>query len=252
MGDQSLVRQFCALSVQKRGNGADEYEDAWASNPILGRFAIADGATESSYADCWARLLVDGFVASSAPIQDSWSSWLPPLQKQWVDFVDAKDLPYFAKNKVQRGAFATFLGVALQKSGWFRHKIHWSAVAVGDACLFLIRQGKFDQSFPITKADEFNSSPYLIGSRLTKTSALAEKEVRRYGTCFPGDCFWLMTDALSHWFLAQSEANKRPWEQLAPFLLDDAARANFPLWVEELRNNQELRNDDVTLVGLAL
>ena len=39
--------------LQKRGNRLDEYEDACAGDATLGRFAIADGATESSFAGQW-------------------------------------------------------------------------------------------------------------------------------------------------------------------------------------------------------
>jgi hypothetical protein len=51
-------------SVAKAGNLSEEYEDAyWPLDVVEGtgelfRFAVADGATESSYSKIWARLLV--------------------------------------------------------------------------------------------------------------------------------------------------------------------------------------------------
>jgi hypothetical protein len=53
-----------AFALHKDGNRPDEYEDAYAGNPRVGRFAVADGASESSFAALWAKLLVDGFVAT--------------------------------------------------------------------------------------------------------------------------------------------------------------------------------------------
>ena len=39
-----------ALSLPKQGHATDEYEDAWAADPAAGRFAVADGASESVFA----------------------------------------------------------------------------------------------------------------------------------------------------------------------------------------------------------
>ncbi len=41
------------LCLPKRGNTEDEYEDAWAVDPARGRFAVADGASETSFAGRW-------------------------------------------------------------------------------------------------------------------------------------------------------------------------------------------------------
>ena len=46
------------FSVPKFGNTEDEYEDAVAFSLPDQRFAIADGATESSFSDRWAQSLV--------------------------------------------------------------------------------------------------------------------------------------------------------------------------------------------------
>jgi hypothetical protein len=51
---------WSSFSLHKDGNRPDEYEDAFAGNPKVGRFAVADGASESSFAALWAKLLVDG------------------------------------------------------------------------------------------------------------------------------------------------------------------------------------------------
>jgi hypothetical protein len=49
----------------KHGCTTDEYEDAWAADSAAGRFAVADGASESAFALTWAGLLAEGFVATS-------------------------------------------------------------------------------------------------------------------------------------------------------------------------------------------
>src|SRR5438552_405223 len=109
----STPRQPCwrALQLPKRGHTATEYEDACAADPVAGRFAVADGASESSFAACWARLLAEGFVAGG--LTPGTSAWLAPLRRQWREQVHNRPLPWYAEVKREQGAFATLLGVAL-------------------------------------------------------------------------------------------------------------------------------------------
>ena len=103
----SLQPRCQALHLPKRGNSADEYEDAWAADPDRGRFAVADGASESTYAALWSRLLVESFVAARRP----WNElhWVDESQHRWAGSVDALDLPWYAEMKREQGAFATLL-----------------------------------------------------------------------------------------------------------------------------------------------
>src|SRR5260370_22536812 len=104
-----------AFAVSKRGNSADEYEDAFAANPVKGRFAIADGASESFFAALWAKLLVDGFTRMS-PRRVSKKDWLKSQRAKWWSEVEALALPWYAEAKRELGAAATFLGLTLKTS----------------------------------------------------------------------------------------------------------------------------------------
>src|SRR5262245_6886802 len=104
--------EFRTLWLPKRGNAVDEYEDASAGDPARGRFAIADGATESAFAGIWARLLVEGFVRDDVPHLGRWTHWLPPLQERLLTEVGGQEMPWYAESKLEEGAFATFLGLA--------------------------------------------------------------------------------------------------------------------------------------------
>src|SRR5829696_7044340 len=64
--------------VPKSGHAAEECEDAIAGDPSAGRFAVADGASESYAAGHWARLLVDAFV-TTGPAGD----WLKDPREAW-------------------------------------------------------------------------------------------------------------------------------------------------------------------------
>jgi len=70
--------------VPKDGHSAEECEDAVGGEPAHGRFAIADGASESFAAGEWARLLVEAFV-SKGPARD----WLAGPRERPL-LIDAK------------------------------------------------------------------------------------------------------------------------------------------------------------------
>lgn len=231
-------RAFC---LPKRGNSAEEYEDAFAGDPRSGRFAVADGASESSFAGLWAKLLVGGFVHKLAS-QPGQSSWLAPLQQRWAQEVDGMELSWFAEAKREQGAFATFLGLSLKQSDDPRTG-SWLALAVGDSCLFQTRDDALVKAFPLTRSTDFGSHPKLLGSR----SANHGPEQQERGKWRTGDRLWLMTDALAQWFLHRLEHGQKPWRALE-HVLSENHEATPDTWIEKLRDQDGLRNDDVTLV----
>ena len=98
--------------LPKQGNTAEEYEDAFAASVENRRFGVADGATESSFADIWAQALVEAFT-QSPPNGIEFDDWLKPLQEAWHKNVSWDRLPWFAEEKAKSGAFATLLGLEL-------------------------------------------------------------------------------------------------------------------------------------------
>jgi hypothetical protein len=234
---------YQALALPKRGHTVAEYEDAAALNEERGRFAIADGATESSFAALWARLLVAEFAAATHPDLAPWGDWLPTLQQRWAEQVGNHTLPWYAEAKLQQGAFATFLGLVV-------HDDRWQAVAVGDSCLFQTRGDELRYSFPLFSAADFDASPWLVGSRGGDAATMERRTRRAEGDWQVGDCLWLMTDALAKWFLEQVETRGRPWLELDAVLLSPSPKDAFADWVEGLRDSGRLRNDDVTLLVL--
>ena len=114
MAQGGPVLLCCALAVPKQGHSAEEYEDAVAADVEGGRFAIADGAADSSFAALWAQLLVTEFVAAPAEGLVCWPEWLGPLQRTWAERVGVQPLPWYAEAQLEQGAFATFLGVVVR------------------------------------------------------------------------------------------------------------------------------------------
>jgi serine/threonine protein phosphatase PrpC len=246
MTTTSTIR-WQSFALHKDGNQPDEYEDAYAGNPTSGRFAIADGASESSFANLWAKLLVQGFVASRG---QTTLNWLMPLQRKWAESVDRLELDWFGEEKRQQGAFATFLGLVLQKGQGGESR--WRAVAVGDCCLFQVRQGKLLVSFPASRPADFNNRPPLLCSRSRGGREGLSRAQRKVGKWQKHDRFFLMSDALAEWFLRRHEQQRTPWDSLLRRLAEPDPTAAMTAYIEQLRQQRALTNDDVTLLVIDL
>jgi hypothetical protein len=66
------------------------------------------------------------------------------------------------------------------------------------------------------------------------------------GGCGRGTAFYLMTDALSCWFLRECEWGREPWR----ILNDLGTHEGFAKLVGDLRAAGDMKNDDVTLLRI--
>jgi hypothetical protein len=209
-----------AFHTHKRGNAPDEYEDAFAGNPAMARFAVADGATESSFAGAWAKLLVEGFIdAKGKPWRNL--AWLGPARERWAADVDTLSLPWFAEQKRQQGAYATLLGIIFTRGTDAGGA--WHALSVGDSCLFRFRGNKLLHSFAMTRASDFSGRPCLFGSRGRAEETPYQALQRARGKWRPGDRFLLMTDALAEWMLRRNEQDEQPSADIDRLLNETAS-----------------------------
>ncbi|HEX3148555.1 MAG TPA: hypothetical protein VHR66_10755 [Gemmataceae bacterium] len=216
--------------VPKDGHTPEECEDAVAGDVDLGRFAVADGASESFAAGEWARLLVDAFVFTG-PVKN----WLTRPREDWSKAVTGQAVSWYAEEKFTLGGHATFLGLTTRMTD---DAIEWGAVAVGDACLFHLVAGACLSSFPLGRPADFNTSPALVGS---KGGTPAWKTAR--GFLRPGEALLLTTDALAQCLLTTAEDRAFAGPGLLCLDEDD----DFALWVAAQRMGGKLKNDDVAL-----
>jgi hypothetical protein len=219
--------------MSKAGHRVDEYEDAFAGDPEQGRFAIADGASESAFADAWARILVKAYVETPGP----WSGWLDAARERWRVQVEGRELPWYAETKFAEGAYAAMLGLAFTKDRWI-------ATAVGDCCFFQVRDHGLRRAFPMRHSREFGNRPSLLSSRSRLVEQPRTRRFHLQGNFRAGDAVLLMTDALSQWFLQQAEGGRQPWKDLQALATDE----QFVESMKDLRETGKLRNDDVTLM----
>jgi hypothetical protein len=233
--------------LPKAGSAPREYEDGVAWSMRRGRFAVTDGASASAFARLWAHLLARAYTAGwlrEASLEDD----LGPVQQRWATLVEPRPLPWYAIEQVRRGAFAALAGLTLNQDG------SWSALAVGDCCLFQIRSDRLLEAFPLADPRAFDNRPFLLGSRplanrsLRQCSAISSRE----GSWEPGDVFLLMSDALAAAFLElhlQLSAIG-----LSPLAVLDFLHtpSGFRRWISALRAERVLRNDDVSLLWLTV
>jgi hypothetical protein len=257
--------QISCFDLPKGGSDVGEYEDAYyvdvvssADGEIDGpevRIALSDGASESLLAGRWAGELVRRFARIDAV---RFAKTLKSATRDWergvTDYVNersARGVPvrWYEEPGLEQGAFATLLVLRLRDLEEDPRRGFWSAFALGDTCLFQVREETLVSAFPVTSSSDFGSAPALVPSRPRDIGRVASKLRACHGDWRAEDAFYLATDALSAWFLADNEAGRRPWETLRDLGTADAP-LSFADWVRMLRSRGVMRNDDVTLVRL--
>lgn len=241
---------FAFRTIQKNGFKPEENEDYFACSKDLSAFAISDGATESSYSAIWAEMLAKSFTES--PFNYLSQNIVLPF-KDMNAFIDEKlcnpSISWFAKEKAQQGSWATLLGIEF-KQGLDNKDFEWHACAAGDSNLFLIRNNQLEIAFPITKPQDFNCSPTLLGSNIESQNQLINQFKFAKGSFLQGDIIFLMTDAIAKWFLEEIKKDNGTENTLITIQKMLVTDESFYEQVEMLRNLNLLKNDDTTLIQI--
>jgi len=231
-----------------------EYEDACA----IGRHgiaAIADGVSEAIFSRQWAKILTAATI--EAPVQPStiqWrlESWLSRARERWQEQITKLELSWMQRQKLQavRGAYSTLLWIEFPvpdaDSGTSECQLPFCCRAVGDCCLFQIRDGRLLRSFPLTQPEEFERDPVTICSvqwRPDSELTFASMD----GCLQTGDTIVLSSDAFAKWAL-QAIARKEEinWDRL-----EGLDSSQWSEWVSSVRDHspdQRMRVDDTTLI----
>jgi hypothetical protein len=238
-----------AFFVSKDLEYPDQYQDAFELNAEHGVAAIADGVSSAIFSGPWARLLTRMAVdAPPDPVSaDVVRSWLAGPRTDWAQHVDSRKLAWYQRPKLADGAMTTLLWLTLSPiddrstNGDYRLR----AFAVGDCCLFHVRDGAVVCSFPMTASGAFGLNPAVIGSIDRKADHLIRFETLDT-QCRAGDLLVLCTDAVALWAISRQEAGQPvQWEKY--WNMPDAC------WQDEiaaLRSEGSIRYDDTTLVLL--
>ncbi|MFJ6694580.1 hypothetical protein ACIQM4_00705 [Streptomyces sp. NPDC091272] len=265
------------LVAPKHGSTEAECEDAVTVLPIRPHdfmlrepltAGVCDGATESALAKDWARLLSRAAAEHSMASPDllaggtAFEEFASAAVSQWEPWLEqytlarheqGRPLKWYEHTKIAEGAYSTLLTVRVDQDaelpltstepGW-----RWRAAALGDSCLFHVRDNRLVQAFPVESVEEFGTTPDLFGSRNHDVALLSRRSRFVEGRCGPGDRLFLMTDALAAWLMSvqdQEDAVEQLLEFAGPEDLEQ-----FNNWLNRMRGCGQLRNDDVALVRI--
>ena len=145
----------------------------------------------------------------------------------------------------EKGAAATLLTFHLERqAGADPASRIWSAWAVGDSCLFHVRDGQVLACFPLCHSRMFKVAPSLLKTLPGEPPV----PLRAGGKCKLGDLFVLATDAVAQWLLARVEAGDPPdWES---YLTMD--EETWRRQIDSARQSPFMVNDDCTLVAVSI
>jgi hypothetical protein len=234
---------YSTFSLEKQGNRPHENEDAVVADAPSGRFAVSDGATESSESRAWATALAHAYVRQP-PQPNAFASWHAGVRQEWKPPPVPESAPWYASLKRDEGAFATLLGLNVlptsNSRGW-----GLQAVAVGDSCLFVVRKDRIHVAFPISNPSGFKKQPKLIPSAHTRCP---EPEWLTAQAGF-GDLVLLTTDAVAAAILRLSSTEMRRAVLEAIDELNTGSPRQLLKWFHGI---QKTRNDDLTLLAIRL
>jgi hypothetical protein len=277
MADLPALPEWQVLRLPKAGSRPDECEDAglvWDraepgvdgdGRPVRSLYAaVSDGASESLLARAWAEQLVNDVIDSMCVGRDWWrepgyfaKDLIERSALRWESFLvqyqenraaQGRPITWYEQPGLEKGAFATVLGVEMRGTLLDTGETRWSwhACALGDSCLFQVRDGAVHTSFPVTDLAEFGITPMLLGSRNRDWELVARRMTVAHGELEPGDELLLATDALAAWTLAGEAAGLLPGMQLAA--IAPQGEEQFAEWIAHQRSGGHMRNDDVTLI----
>ena len=238
-----------ALWAPKRGNTEAQWEDGYAFDPPAGVIAVADGAGSGIFSKLWADLLLESYLARPVALDnpDAVGPWINERRNAWATRVDYPRQRWSVQLRLdQTCGAATFLGLAIGAGPEGpEDATPWEAGAVGDVCLFHVREGRLVDSFPIARAADFSATPSIFQSKAMRS--MPSGVVRR-GAILPGDLLVVATDALAQSLLTEIEAGVPPdWGRFW-----DIDQDLWRIEIEALRDRGAIVNDDCTLVLVRL
>lgn len=244
--------EIAHFTLPKVGEHETDIQDAFDYSSDRSIVAIADGASTSLWPREWANILVEHFCRDNQDsidcIHQQWEEWLRPLQEEWrqhsLKIKKDSTIPWYAQGSREKDhGSATFVGLKFRPPNQTGERI-WEALAVGDSCLFQIKAHSDELiAFPLDKSEQFTTVTNCFHSL---------PEYKSYPPVFTdglyeeGDIFFLATDALAEWIIKDCENRIYRWKNL----ISVATQEEFSNFINQLRDDKLIKNDDTTLLRL--
>lgn len=244
-----ITLKVASFITHKKAESIDDCQDAIKVNEEYSRYAVADGATLSFFPKQWAELLVEHFceMPNLSLNAENWKQWLVPIQEKWYKQVEERVKvrgQFYLTNSfnTREPAVSTLVGLEVEKT-----KREWSAMIVGDSCLFHKSESGF-RSYLIEQSEDFTNRPEAFAS-FPETNHYDPEFIR--GEIQSGDTFILATDALAKWILEHKESENL--EEILHQLRQIENREEFNQFVDQARDEDiRLVNDDVALMLISV
>ena len=242
-GRKFIIKQF---QIAKLGNSEAEYEDranvSSENDPFL-RIAVADGATESLFSDIWAELIVEKFIENgfleTSQLQQLYKSFIKEANNRIENAPEMRRWAMY--NKMERGTHTTIAAVEFLNWESFR------LTTLGDSCVFYQGEDKSEiEMVPNLSPEDFGNSPQSICHLPDTWEGIKTNWIKQEVSLKGNFKMILCTDALACWLAQCLPKEQTIWNQL--FKLDN--QESFTNWINDLRSQQVLKNDDVTLVTI--
>ena len=229
-------------------------EDACGYRPEIGLFAIADGVGTALFSNIWARSLVNCFLdlplLNNDPFEVEW--WLREAQTRYQQQLPAlEEMPWNVQQKAQmEGSYSTLAAVRFKTVTSDRAllKLH----SFGDSCIFVqVAPTQTLATFPPVTDKDFDHPPICLPSRLSHFQRHFHRAFQQELTLSAGSVIVLATDAVARWLVKSAESGLEAQYQAWQSLIEQTP-ASWPPFIEELRNQQAIHDDDATALVLRL
>lgn len=239
----------------------EEDQDVCRIDGRRGLAVVADGVASAIFSRSWATILCDALIQSppSPDEPESFARWLADCRDRWESQIDESRLSWFQKPKLPQGAFSTLVWLELtdadrpdagandKAADKSSETSGYRAWAIGDSCMFHLRDGETLRMFPSLTLDDLQRDPLALGSvDLGRDAMIAFQSCA--GRCRAGDLFVLCSDAVVGYVLREEELGREPpWQRW----WDEDPEA-WKAEILELREQRQLPHDDTTVVLLRL
>lgn len=231
----------------KSGVDYHDGEDRMAMNVKLGRFAVADGVSQSYLPNLWAEILCEAFVKSHVKADADWIEQYAANKMVSDCHFWAQQSEIFLNNgtedenfwlQIKRDKYhyagSTLVGIAITKKSLYYN-------VLGDSCLFLFNQEtkELTSYSTVNEQEGFTNRPDFLCSAGNVIGKCKFGQL----PLTPGYVL-LATDKVSEWIIKRYPQDPHLLEQL--WSLD--SHEAFISLVEESRRNNSMDDDDVALM----
>ena len=236
------------FSLQKRSEEVKINQDAFAISSDERIFAIADGVSQAPFSQIWSNKVVEKFIEKpfgSDLNEQKLKDWLEDIRKDWSSEIEQhqshemteKAKALHMEMSREQGGSTTFLGMIIQEMKKKYQKLQ--LFGIGDTNMFLIRNNRIKEKFPITLVESFTD--HTIGLRSIDNASQKIPELKEFNAK-RGDIVILATDALAKWIFKSANLGQSPWNKI---LKNKNDIANF---IDRLRDAKKIDDDDTTCI----